>query len=169
MKKTIIISTLLFLLNISFSFGQTESIFQKRNNANIEILGHGAFYSLNYERILINKELFKTGAQIGFAVYPFLMDNTPYSLIFSINQLISFNKIHFELGLGQVYTSKVIESSEMYLEKVTEDRLYASFKLGLRYQEPDGLFIYKLAFTPLYDYNTSKFIAWGGIGLGLCF
>ena len=73
-----------------------------------------------------------------------------------------------EFGLGQVYTSKEIVSNNG-TEIETEDKLYASFKLGVRFQKPDGRFVYKIAFTPLYDYNNTNIIPWGGLGFGICF
>ncbi len=69
--------------------------FTDRNSLQVELLGHGGIYSINYERVFINQHQFKTTGQIGIE---YLVTVAVIPVI--INQLISFNKHHIEIGLG---------------------------------------------------------------------
>ena len=57
---------LLTLLTIDY-FGQK---IENKNSIQIELGGHGLFYSINYERIIINGDRFKTTGQLGISYYP---------------------------------------------------------------------------------------------------
>lgn len=167
MKKLLISS--LMIINLINLQGQSDTIFSNKNNLNLELFGHGAYYSLNYERIVLNKSKFKIGAQLGFAAYPFIIDNMPFATIISLNQLTSFKRFHLEIGIGQVYTSKEVEMENSFIKRETPDKLYTSLKAGIRFQNAYDRIFYKIAFTPLIDLEQSKFIPWGGIGVGLSF
>lgn len=167
MKPTLLL--LLILIPSIPAQGQSDTIFSNKNSLSLELFGHGAYYSFNYERIVINKSKFKIGAQFGFAAYPFIIDNVPFATIISLNQLTSFKKFHLEIGIGQVYTSKEVEMENSFIKKETPDKLYTSLKAGIRFQNAYNRISYKLAFTPLIDVEQSKFIPWGGIGVGLSF
>ena len=51
----------LFVTNNLTLLAQNEaSIFENKNSVQLELGGHGAFYSVNYERLILNKPRFKT-------------------------------------------------------------------------------------------------------------
>jgi hypothetical protein len=113
--------------------------FDKKNSVQFELFGHGLFYSVNYERVLINRHKFKTTAQAGISFYP--VDIRMLWIPLSVNQLISFNQHHLELGIGQVLT---LDSDEW--------EPFGSFRIGYRYQKPEGRFLFRAGFTPFIEY-----------------
>lgn len=165
-----------FMLLCSLSFGQkNESVpasekFSNYNSVELELAGHATFYSINYERLIFNNEKFKTLGQIGIAFYPEFTNVIPLWIPISINQLFSFHQHHLELGIGQVFTSSKSphDDSNIY-------ELMGSFKVGYRYQKPDGRFLMKVAFTPLmeslglFNRHSSEFHPLGGITFGYNF
>ena len=111
MKK--IITTAIIILVTMTVFCQEKVTlpfeFQRKNSIQLELFGHGVFYSVNYERILLNSEKYKTTGQVGFAWYPPATDVREFWLPFSINELISFNKHHVEFGLGTAFTNEEMQ------------------------------------------------------------
>jgi len=141
--------------------------FQHKNSIQLELFGHGVFYSVNYERVLLNGENYKTTAQAGFAWYPPTTDVREFWLPFSINELISFNKHHLEFGLGTVFTveenlNRMNESSRAWYNLLTG-------RVGYRYQKPNGRFIFRIGFTPLYELDGNELHPLGGVSFGYSF
>lgn len=167
-----IFEIILFVLLTSTAYCQnTDTLKTKfiyKNSAQVELGGHGLYYSLMYERVIFNGHKFKTTGQIGFAYYP------PQSGIINvwgpimINELISFNKHHIELGLGYVFT---FEPS--YGEQFSADRNngFIAARLGYRYQRPDGRLIIRVGFTPLIErgFYHVDFHPLGGLAFGYSF
>lgn len=114
-----------------------------KNSIEIELFGHGLFYSLNYERLVLNFKKFKTLGQIGIAYYPENVGIIPLWIPVSINQLISFDSHHIELGIGQVIHNDGEKSNY---------EAFGSFKVGYRYQKPGSRLLLKIAFTPFIEY-----------------
>jgi hypothetical protein len=119
-----------------------------KNSIELELFGHGLLYSLNYERLVLNFERFKTLAQIGIAYYPKNTGIIPVWIPVSINQLISFDSHHIELGIGQVIHNDGEKS---------DYEPFGSFKVGYRYQKTGSRLLFKIAFTPLIDYWSTVF------------
>ncbi|MGZ8508403.1 MAG: hypothetical protein ACXWXW_14565 [Bacteroidia bacterium] len=132
-----------------------------KNSVNIELAGHGVLYSVNYERILINNNKYKTAAQIGGTYYP-------KSLIthFLVNEIISFNKHHIELGAGASPGIGLENTGHYFID-------YVSLRGGYRYQQPDGNIVFKLAFTPLLALANRDshfiFLPYAGASFGYAF
>lgn len=177
MKNAFLIS-LMFLSYFSFGQQSKKNIvsnkFCYKNSVEFELFGHGSFYSIDYERLIVNNEKTKTLGQIGFAYYPESTGVIPLWIPISINQLISFHSNHLELGIGQI-----IINDEMPDGK-DDYKLFGSLKIGYRYQKPNGRFLIKAAFTPIIDYwdkidenihgeKLVDFISWGGITFGYNF
>jgi len=147
--------------------------FSYKNSIQIDLLGHGCFYSINYERLLINGEKIKTLGQVGVAYYPESTGVIPLWIPISINELISFNSNHIEIGLGQILIN------DRMPDGVNDYKLFGSFKIGYRYQKPDSRYVFKLAFSPIIDYWDKfdsnvhgaqiEFIPWGGLTFGYNF
>jgi hypothetical protein len=141
--------------------------FAYKNSLQLELLGHGAFYSLNYERSIVNLAHTKTSIQLGAAYAP---RSDYFSLYFPIcsNQLISFNRHHIELGLGFLFSFH----KDPYSKNIRDygyDPFY-TFKIGYRYQKPSGRMQYKILFTPVLEADhRHEFTPWGALSVGYCF
>jgi hypothetical protein len=143
-----------------------------KNSIEFELFGHGLFYSLNYERLFLNYKRFKTLGQIGIAYYPEITGVIPLWIPVSVNQLISFDSHHMELGIGQVIHNEGDRSNY---------EAFGSFKVGYRYQKTGSRLLFKIAFTPFIEYWSTlscykhshdlllEFHPSGGIALGYNF
>ena len=89
-----------------------------------------------------------------------------------INELLSFNKHHIELGLGYVFIYEASRDSENNPSNWEWNGAYTG-RLGYRYQKPNGRLIIRAAFTPFlegqapflnYDFHPS-----GGMAIGYAF
>ena len=163
----------------SLAYGQeaindkSSEKFRFKNSIQIDVFGHGCFYSINFERILLNSNKFKTSGQIGVSYYPETSGVIPLWIPISVNELISFNSHHIEFGLGQVIINDRLPDG------TNDYKLFGSFKIGYRFQKPDSKYLMKIAFTPIIDYwdkfdsnfNGPKveFIPWGGLTFGYNF
>jgi hypothetical protein len=141
--------------------------FQRKNNIQLELFGHGVFYSVNYERILINGEKFKTTGQAGFAWYPPSTDVREFWIPVSVNELISFNRHHIEFGLGTAFTNE--EMQGLTGENTRHWSTFLTGRVGYRYQKPNSRFIFRIGFTPLYELDGNEFHPSGGLSLGYNF
>ncbi|MEZ5084668.1 MAG: hypothetical protein R2750_14695 [Bacteroidales bacterium] len=82
-------------------------MFIKKNSIQAEILGHAYFYSLNYERIIFNKSRLKTAVQVGISLYPSIeLIHNLWLFPVVINELVSFDKHHIEMGVGYMFFSE---------------------------------------------------------------
>lgn len=150
--------THLFLFTIiscSYLFAQTPNdqfLFKNKNSIQADIGGHTVFYGFNYERILLNKNKLKTTVQAGFSIYPEFTNVIPFWFPVSINQLVSFNAHHAEIGLGVMpVIEKVFETPSG--PKKWMANLFSICRLGYRYQRPEGRFIFRAGLTPVISTN----------------
>jgi hypothetical protein len=118
--------------------------FKRTQSIQLELGGHGLFYSFNYERLLINNERFKTTGQIGLSFYPLITEVRPLWIPIIINEIISFGVHHIELGFGIVATHEVDAPFRVWTDLITG-------RLGYRNQSKDGRFFYRIGFTPFYE------------------
>ena len=169
------ILTIIILLQFSIqcAFAQHTPIkplpFEYRNSVQLELGGHGLIYSLNYERILLNGPKLKTALQAGMAYYPPKADIIDIWIPALVNEIISFNEHHMEIGFGYVFT---LESTR-YLENppaAWELHGFMTGRLGYRLQKQGSHFIMRAAFTPLLSLeNETEFHPMGGLSFGYAF
>ena len=162
----------LFLLTI-LSFGQvsnkTVPIFINKNSVQVELFGHGLFYSLNYERLILNSTKFKTTVQIGCSYYPPVTDIRDFWFPILINEIFTFNQHHFELGVGQVYINEAIRDNNNKAISWIGDK-FLTARIGYRFQKPDSHLIIRAGFTPIMEYTEGKeFHPLGGVAFGYSF
>jgi hypothetical protein len=147
--------------------------FMNNNSLQFELFGHGLLYSINYERVLINGQQFKTTAQGGLSYYPPSTGLRTVWIPLSINQLISFNEHHLELGLGHIFTQDYTHTN-----RVSKWEPLGSLRLGYRYQKPEARFLFRVGFTPMIEYvgvveykkwNQLEIYPLGGIAVGYNF
>jgi hypothetical protein len=150
-KLKLLLVSLITIFSFS-SFAQEEKGFNYSNNMHFELGGHGLIYSINYERILINNKSFKTAAQIGISYYPSFIGFRDVWIPMGINEIISFNNHHLEVGLGFILIREAIRMPDNSAAEWIWDG-FLSGRFGYRYQKPDGRFIFRLGFTPIVETN----------------
>jgi hypothetical protein len=174
--KTICIVTSFLCSTLLFGQEKIQSTkFENKNSVQLDLGGHGMLYSLNYERVIFNRDRFKTAAQVGFSYYPPSANFIDLWLPVSINEIISFGKHHLEVGIGIVPT----RSSLRNIPYVSDEWVWSTFlsaRIGYRYQKPDGKFLFRAGFTPLAEFNwhsqtlsADNIHPLAGISFGYCF
>lgn len=143
--------------------------FQYKNNVQVELFGHGFFYSINYERFLLNNKRFMTAAQVGIAYYPESTGMIKLWVPIVVNELYSMGNHHIELGGGVVFNDEKWEYEQLG-EPKTEYTFFYTGRLGYRYQNPESHFLVRIGFTPfLEDFSWSGFHPSGGVAVGYAF
>lgn len=148
-----------------------ESHAQKfKNSVYGELLGHGGFYSINYERQVLAKDKLFLAPSIGFSTYdgftgvPILM-----------NAYYGGPNHALEAGIG--YLGFHRQQTDIMFEVQRFFDHYINSRLGYRYESDKG-FLFKIAFTPLYLLNSGdpspnsaerSFVWSGGISFGKSF
>jgi hypothetical protein len=116
--------------------------FSARNAFYAELGGNGDVYSLNYDRIVYQKVMFKAGFRVGVSSNLFFLpDETgvyPVVPIEALGMIGRYQK-NFEFGLG--YTRRFTNNPEVL------QNMYFS-RIGFRYQPPRGGLVVRVAFTP---------------------
>lgn len=172
MKKHLIVF-LLFIFGItSHCQDKTLSPFQNKNSFQLEILGSTVFYSLNYERILINGGRLKTAAQAGISYYPPSLGVRDFWLPIGINEIISFGNHHIEAGMGYMPVRESLRDPDLQVIEWFWSHMITG-RIGYRYQKPDGHLILRAAFTPVLEVNIpgfgAEFHPLAGVSLGYSF
>lgn len=156
-KKVVRFTGLVFLLFLVFSAVlNAQDDKRAANNIYVELLGNGYFYSLNYERMVLNSLACRVGV-----MYNLSNDNTNGGTVIPIMvNFLPFNgKHHLEIGGGVTRFSGRLNWDEgaAYLPTAA---------IGYRYQPPEGGFLFKLTFTPILGAVRPIL---GGIGFGYSF
>lgn len=127
----------------------------------LELLGQGLEYSLVYDRLYnIDKKIINSSS-VGFA-FSKSDNNKMYAFPISYNWLIGDKNNYLELGIGFTY---MVNSNEVAIFQDTISKnnfigsrnvqgsqmnwyTYLTPKLGYRYQQPHGGFLFRVTFTP---------------------
>lgn len=147
------------------------SSFLYKNSVHTELFGNGSVYSFGYERILLNGQKFKTSGLLEFAVYPSPLDlNAEYLVNILLDEIISFNKHHIEIGFGYGVVKERKADFEVYDPGYFD---YFTGRLCYRFQKPKGRFVFRIGYTPFFDFdndnNSIYYESWGGISFGYSF
>jgi len=157
------LSLLLLLVLISFSvYSQDTGKLNNINSINIELGGFTPLGTVYYERVIINHQNFKTTGQIGYGIEGFPI---------IVNELVSFNSNHIEVGLG-VLLPEHLTSSPLDITKP-----FLTGRIGYRYQKPNGRFVFRIGLMPIatqdsYGMNVitdNTWYVWPGISFGYAF
>lgn len=129
---------------------QESKKFEHPNSILLDLGGHGLFYSLNNERILINNDRLKTTGQVGISYYPASTGIRDVWMPVGINEIFSFSNHHFEAGAGVVFIREALRetyntASEWFWSTLLSGRI------GYRYQKPEGRLIVRIGFTPVLE------------------
>ena len=169
MKKHLVILFCIITFFPTFSQDIRSNKFQNKNSFQLDLGGHGLFYSVNYERILINGNRFKTASQLGISYYPASTGIRDIWMPIGVNEMLSFGKHHIEAGLGYI----VIREATRDLENNPDVWFWSgiiSGRVGYRYQKPGGRLILRAAFTPFMERGSAhEFHPSGGISVGYSF
>ena len=169
MKKHLIVSFLSLITITAFSQQVDDISFQDRNSFQFELGGHGLVYSVNYERILLNGQKFKTASQIGIAYYPPSTGMRDIWLPVVLNELYSFGSHHIEGGIGYVIIREATRDTENNPDEWFWSGVYTG-RIGYRYQKPDGHLVIRAGFTPFMEMGTAhEFHPSGGVSVGYSF
>ena len=134
---------------------QNSKTFAYENSVELDLLGPGGFYSINYERIFVNRDKYKFSGQLGFS---FVQGAT---IPLMLNNIISFNTHHIEMGVGHAF---------VLLGEPLGHELELVAKVGYRFQKPAGRFLFKASFTPMLQYRIQKrLLPWGALTFGYNF
>lgn len=135
----------------------------------LEISGNGDTYSVNFERIVYQNLMFKTGLRVGVGTNLFFMpeEPEPYPIVpVEAVGMIGRNKKHFEFGLG--YTRRFTDDPDLLQD------MYFS-RVGFRYQVPRGGLLVRFAVTPFLSTQSNirtpgpAFIPRFGLSVGRSF
>lgn len=147
--------TLAFFLLSFFSTLNAQS--SPSNSVYLEVFGNGGFYSLNYERLIINF----AGVRAGFS-YIYLGDIGQYiSFPLMINGLLGSKHHKLEIGAGVTIMNEASPSSF----KSWDTQYFKTASIGYRFQKRNV--VYKISFTPLF--NNKELIPIGGFAFGYRF
>lgn len=161
----------------------------------LEAFGIGGLYSVNYERMLLQRGDIALAGSVGFTFTPrisgFSDDSFGPGIPLEINFLYGQNH-HLEFGAGLTthyvfYRPKgpvglrVVGNDEFeYIYDDPEEYFigWASMRVGYRYQKPGSGFLFRLGFTPLLPFGGSEgteldfvrtVVPMGGISFGYTF
>ncbi|WP_207432032.1 hypothetical protein [Sabulibacter ruber] len=173
MKKILPTLVFAFIMNSLHAQSTTPPEKISRNTVFLEIGGNSLVYSLNYDRILVNKPTFKLAGRIGgmYLKNTGIIENGGYhmySFPLELSYLHGKGNHHLEIGVG------VNPSIEKQFDfDRTNYSIFPLVRLGYRYQRSDGGLFFKAGFTPIIQtrkdikYITDSPLApWGGIAIG---
>ncbi len=151
--KKIVFALILFFLAFSVCAQRKKDprLFRK-NTIFIEILGNGATFTLNYDRLFLQKDGFKIAGRIGYSILPGILDIKSVPLEMSL--LISDQgNHHFEIGTGLSYI-KGLKTENVITDysgsgKYVSESLYLPFRIGYRYQRQRGRLFLKAGIIPM--------------------
>lgn len=140
---------------------------QAKNALYVELLGNGFLYTVNYERLLQDDVWLRIGFEtVNWTEGGLFSEGEHHELVavpLMVSRLFGSRYGRLELGLGVVPN--------------TLTGVSATATAGFRFQPPDGGFLFKVGFTPVYpfyayesesDYEEDdpKFLPWFGLSLG---
>jgi hypothetical protein len=163
-KYYLLLILVLTVSNPCISQQDSNKLFTNRNSLYLELAGNAGYYSINYDIIFYQKGNFKIDWRNGFSLLPII--NLPIFFPFEVNTLFGKSKHHLECGLGYTPVIFLGETDKKY-------RDIFLFRLGYRYQKPEGGFLFRMGFTPgISNINEDaeyRFGPWFGISIGKSF
>jgi hypothetical protein len=179
---------LLMTFSVSAGFSQDEEVnltedvkhiprinkASTKNALYFEVGGNGFIYSLNYERIILEKPNFKTAIRGGAGFVPnnFIFNVNSYFFPVEIVGLFGKKSHHFELGVGNTLMVGSVESynhEEFKWNTSPTYHLFIPVRIGYRYQRREGGFVFRAGATPILDYRFVRIVPMAGISVGKSF
>lgn len=167
MKYNLFILVVTILIVSSYLNAQVTTPTYKKNQVYLELGGCGLTYSLNYERLL--SENFALRGGIGVTPGWLFVDGTIFTIPVTGSYLIGGGFSNLELGIGATYLTTT--NIEIFGLPAGSTSLVAfDGIIGYRGGNPNGGFIFRIAFNPIYspDFDP-EFIPYGLISFGFGF
>ena len=142
----------------------------KKNVVFIELGGPGGLGSINYEYLFRTMSKLKFSVCLGVSTYQlddFRNDFNPDIIIPASIHAYYGNNHHLEISLGQTFTSIVLAGTSDYNPE-RKSSLSAHATIGYRYKKKDKAMVYKIAYSPIIENNTT-FRHWFLFALGFAF
>jgi len=170
-KTSISILTLFLLIVLNLS-GYAQDVAIARNTIYAEGSSHGAYYSINYDRIFRFGAHFTNTYRVGFSLL-----NNAMALPIGLNFLKGDGFHHFEFGLTVV---PYVENYQKLFSagNLSDKKIYLVPGAGYRYQPPGGGFFFKAIVAPVIYLDPpsdnfwkmdGKVYAGGSVGAGISF
>ena len=112
-----------------------------------ELAGNGFLYSLNYDRLLLEKEKFKIAGRIGLTYMPYWEAMTEVrgpGMPLEVNFLLGKHSDFLELGAGLTY----FYFTQPY-DHTNYNFLMENLRIGFRHQKKEGGLLFRVALVPI--------------------
>lgn len=144
-----------------------------RNAIYAEVFGPGLLYSINYDYLVAPQISLRAGvSRWSFPAIFFLVngsiDFTGFPI--TLNYLPGGGNSHPEIGAGLVAMLISLNGEEVFFGESVRGKASAvlgTATIGYRYQPMDGGFVFRIGFTPVFNFR--KIFPTGGISMGLAF
>ena len=176
--------TAFMMFMLTQALGQRS--FQAKDAVYLEIFGStGSVAGIGYDRVIgVNTNSYFTFST-ALGIFPSTIEGAKpiVGLPILFNYVTGLSKAHFELGAGFCYSQGL--QQEAFVDRsgnfggsnfYSLDAIFFSGRLGLRIQNPDGGFFFRLTANPyikMYDisedYPNTKAFLMGGIAFGASF
>jgi hypothetical protein len=162
------------LLLISFSYAQSDFTQSSRNNFFFELLGNGGFYSINYERFILDD----VTSRIGVGIWNDPSSSGGKTSLVTIpiltSGLIGSRKSKLEIGLGFLAGRQKFTSSFGRSLNWTAPIADGTGVVGYRYQPFEQGFVFRAGISCFYvfngdhrfPYNYNRFSIMPGLSFG---
>lgn len=167
-------SYLFFFFFLATAFVSAKEVaIEKRENHHVflECAGTSMFWSLNYEFQMLRYESFQFKPRVGFSfmnAFDFERKFNPnWTIPISFNCTYGRRNHHVEVGSS-------ITASLNYFYNVNskvkdyEWNVSSGFIAGYRYQNPDKKMVYRVFYSPIWEYF-QHYRHWGGASVGFKF
>ena len=173
MKKIQIILITLFSGLTATGQDSLSTRFENKNSIQLEAGGPGGLYSINYERILINKDFWKFATQAGFTYIPSPQVIGLIILPVGVNAFGTKGNgnNHLDIGLGMSFVFEKYKYYDIYdghFEGWIIDKYYY-LRFGYRFQKPKGRFVFRVNLIPVAEIDFSDLYLWGAVSGGYAF
>jgi len=151
------------------SYAQEDVVQPSKNTVSLEVLGAGGYYSLNYQRTVVNKERRDIGLRGGIAVYHLRDFQRKFNPDFILPVAVTMHwgeKHQLEMVLGQSLGFIVVLAPDMEKERDTSASLFG--EIGYRYHKTGGRFMWRIYYNP-YVLRYQELRHWYGLGFGISF
>ena len=162
----LILLIILFLSSFT-TYAQYSTNTYTKNQVYLELGGCGLTYTMNYERFLSHNFALRGG--IGITPGWFVIDGTIFTIPITGSYLIGNGNSKFELGLGATYLTTT-DIEVFGLPAGSSSLIAFDGIIGYRGGSPNGGFIFRIAFNPMYSSDFDpNFIPYGLVSFGFGF
>lgn len=167
--KLRLLTVMLCCMFSSLEAQENQQVF-KRNAFYVELLGQGGLYSVNYD-YRVNRQIALRAGFTYLRLDIFFSDSKVTGFPLMVSYLAGKDKGHFEAGVGLMPTWVHTETTDFIFtnEESSSSALEVStcINIGYRYQPPEGGFVFRAGFTPVY--SEGEIYPFGGLSFGYAF